>query len=224
MKTLVLFVLALGIAGCSLAQTNIGLGGSRDTISFTGTGSPDDLTLSWGPLCDPVHCVGEGSGLASGDDGFFSLTLGGTIELTPLGDNAWSVTQTAPMVFCFSSATDCSGSVFLEGDLQLASLTQYGAVAVGNDAGAPNLAVTGGTLEHLFGPQAAMTFALAGVDSDLGSLLDSNNTLAGVYVSSASVSPTPDTPVPEPIPLLLLGTALFLAGVLLRRKLPTEGR
>jgi len=222
MKAPVLFVLALGLVRCSLAQTNIGLGGSRDTIAFTGTEDPNDITLSWGPLCDPAYCVGEGSGRAYGDDGFFSLNGGGAITLTTLGGDAWSLTQTSPMLFCLSSAPDCSGNVFLEGDLQLAGLTQYGVVAIGNDAGTPDLDVTGGTLKQMFGSRAIVTVALAGVDSDLSSLLDSNNTVTSVYISSGSVSP--DTPVPEPIPLALLGTALLLAALLLRRRLPAGRR
>jgi len=223
MKAAILFVLVLGAATCSLAQTNVGLGGSRDTISFTGTGGADDLTMSWGALCDPAHCLGAGSGLAFGANGFFSLSGGGGLTLTNLGGDAWSVTETSPMVFCFSSAWDCSGAVFIEGNLQLDSLTQYGVLGVLNDAGAPNLAITGGTLESVFGPQASLTFALAGVDSDLTGLLNSANTTAGVYVSSVSLTPAPDTPsVPEPLPLVLLGTALILAAVLLRRLLPSE--
>jgi len=221
MKAAMLFVLVL-VATRSPAQTNIALGGSLGTISFTGTGGAGDLTMSWGTLCDPAHCLGEGSGLAFGANGFFSLSGGGDITLTKVGKDAWSVTETSPMVFCFSTAWDCGGVVFIEGNLQLDSLTQYGVLGLVNEAQLPNLAITGGTLESVFGTQAGLSFALAEVDPDLNGLLNSDYTMPGVYVSSASLTPDDSPSVPEPLPLVLLGTALILAAVLLRRMLPSK--
>jgi len=222
MKAVVLFVLVLGVGTESLAQTNVGLTGSPDTISFTGTGGADDVTMPGEMLCDDAHCIGVGSGLAFADSGS-SLGGGGTITLTNLGGEAWSVTNTSAPLSCSSSLWDCGGAVFVEGN-QLDNFARYGVLGVLSNAEVPNPVVTKGTLESVSGPQASMNFLLADVDPDLGGLLNFDNTMAGGYVSSASLTPADLPSMPEPMPLVLLGTALILAALLLRRLLPSGDR
>jgi len=218
---------AVGVTGLALsitsayAQTNVGLGGSVSSLTFTGLGSGTQVGLSLGTLCDASHCPGTGSGSAFGDNGSYSITGSPTITLTYLGNNDWNVTESAPLTFCFSSGTGCGGTVFLEGDLQLVSFDQSsnGNTGTFNADHMHNLTLTGGTLEGVFGPNPVLDLLLnfqtspESSSSLLTTLLSNTDSIKGVAVSSGEVDPTP-----EPATIALVGGGLLAIGTVLRRR------
>jgi len=209
------------------AQTNIALGGSLATISFTGVGNATQVTMALGSLCDATHCTATGSGIAFGDDGFYSLTGSPTITFTDVGGNNWNVTQSAPLSFCFSTLAGCGGTVYLEGNLQLISFDQSsnGATGTFNTNHAPNLSLTGGTLESEFGSNPILDLLLNFQTSPqypntlLTTLLNNTNTINGVSISSGTIDPTP-----EPATIALVGGGLLTLGTVLRRRARRRAR
>jgi len=201
------------------AQTNIALGGSLSTISFTGTGNSTQVTMSLGTLCDATHCPATGSGAAFGDNGFYSISGSPTITFTNTGGNDWNVTQSAPLSFCFSSAAGCGGTVYLEGNLQLVAFVQSsnGFTGTFNGNHVPNLTVTGGTLAGFVGSVSIADIVLNFQTSPqsgtlLTALLGNTNSIKSVTISSGQVDPTP-----EPATIALVGGGLLTIGTLMRR-------
>jgi len=227
-------LLAVGVTGLVLsspsgyAQTNITLGGSLGTISFLGTGSATQVTMSFGTLCDATHCTADGTGAAFGDNGFYAITGFPTITFTNvfsggLPTNDWNVTQSAPLSFCFSSSAGCGGTVFLQGNLQLVSFDQSSSGTTGtfNANHAQNLTLTGGTLEGIFGalPVADLLFNFQGSSVLLTTLLNTGNSINGISISSGQVDPTP-----EPATIALVGGGLLTVGTMLRRRARRRAR
>jgi len=222
-------LLAVGATGLILscpsgyAQTNISLGGSLMTISFTGVGNATQVTMSLGSLCDATHCAATGSGNAFGDIGVYSITGSPTITFTKSGGNDWNVTQSAPLSFCFSASVGCGGTVYLKGNLQLISFDQSstGSTGVFNDNHAPNLTLTGGTLESVFGANPILDLLFNFQTSPqspntlLTTLLNNTNSIKGVAISSGGVDPNP---TPEPATIALVGGGLLTVGTVLRRR------
>ena len=192
-----------------------------NTLSFTGLGNATQLTMTLGTLCDAAHCPAAGSGLAFGDNGYYSLGGSPTITFTYTGNNDWNVTQSAPLSFCFSSATGCGGTVYLEGNLQLVNFAQSsnGVTGTFNGNHAANLTMTSGSLEDDFGSNPIVDVVLNFQTSPqspntlLTTLLNNTNTINGVSISSGQVDPTP-----EPATIALVGGGLLAIGTVLRRR------
>jgi len=212
-----LVVLAMASAS-GRAQTSIQLQSSIGTISFTSVpGNTAAATIVLGSLCSSA-CTASGTGGAAGTSGLYSMTGGGTVTMTDVlsggsPTNTWDVTQTAPIVFCYSSAAACTGTVFLEANLELATFNQPGT----NGTFAGSLGVTGGTLSgSAFGSFATIDFAtVEGIN--FSSLADKSGITAwqetGVPISSGQVDPTP-----EPATIALLGSGFLAAGAVLRSR------
>jgi len=225
------WLLVVGVTGLAVsspwahAQTNISMGATLNAISFTGVGNADQVTMSFGALCDATHCPGFGSGQAIGDNGFYSITGSPTITLTDVFSgfntptNDWNVTQSAPLTFCFSSAAGCGGTVYLQGNLQLVSFDQSSGGNTGtfNPNHTPDLILTGGTLESIFGPNPVMDLVVnfGGSPQLLTTLLNNTDKVNGVNVSSGEIDPNP---TPEPATIALVGSGLLTLGTALRRR------
>jgi len=200
------------------AQSQITLGASAGTLTFTGEDSPTSIGLSLGTPCG--SCIATQSGTPNG---YYVITGSPTITLTETSaagpTTNWSVAQSGgPLTFEFCSTPDCSGAgnkVYLSGTLSLDTLTQTGKNGQFNYNSVANLTVTGGTEAALWGSEAIGVLNLSFSSStNLGSLLNNDNSVSGVKIGSGTIDPTP-----EPSSMLLFGTGLLACGVFLRRRL-----
>jgi len=194
------------------AQTSIQLGSSLGTIRFMSINqSPPTYLLVLGSLCSS-KCSASGTGGAAGTSGFYDLTGGGTTLVRDvlsggLPTNTWNVTQTAPMLFCYSSAAACSGTIFLQANLELSTFTQPG--VDGTFLG--TLSVTGGSLSgSAFGPVASASLVTIEGINFTSTVVNSES---NVPVLSGAVDPTP-----EPATIALVGGGLIAVGAALRRR------
>jgi len=209
-------LLGLALASANAcAQTGIQLQSSAAGISFTllSINSPVEYTVGLNSLCS-TGCEGNGP---DGTSGFYSLG-NGSFTITDVlsggsATNNWNVSQPSPISFCYSSAAACSGSTFLQGNLNLATFAQPS--VDGTFVGI--LSVTGGTLSgSAFGPSASADLTvIVGVANLSTSGVEA---LGPQPVLSGSVDPTP-----EPATIALLGGGFLAVGVVLRRRAQRPG-
>ncbi len=213
-------VLGYGIMGA--AQSQIFLGQSTQSVTFTGQGAGD-----------PTQ-VGVTLGSCVGTTCTLSGTAAGTGALAS-GPAKWSITSTknslflnqtitpgvfsttGPAVtFCYGGTTKCNGSL-LTGKLTLGDLQQVAGTKTGefNTFEVANLEVTGGSLAPVFSSAGGVaTISLKFVHAtDLSLLFGTTNHISGP-VDHGGIVPTP-----EPASLALFGSGLLTLGGLIRRKL-----
>jgi len=215
-------VLALGATPAS-AQTQITIGGSTQSVTFTGegAGSPTTVDVTLG-TCSAGTCTLSGSafgtgGLASGPAAY-SITTADTnaITMTFLGGGLWSVAQTDVITFCYGGAAVCDGSL-LTGSLTLLTFSQGAGSATGefNSTATANLVVTGGSLAGVFTAAGGILTVTVNVvtGANVSTLLGTTGTLSGPILSGNL------TPTPEPGSMVLLGSGLLALGTGLRRRI-----
>jgi len=232
MRKLLTVIAVLGLVltvGSTIAraQSPITLGASAASLTFTGggSGSPSTISLTLGTPCTTSKsiCSANQSGTPSG---FYDITGSPTITLTNTLNlptvNQWTVAQSSALTFEFCSNAGCTGlsnTVYLSGTLELVNLTQTGTGGQFNYNSVANLTITGGTEAASWASGSAVAtlyldFGLTPVN--LGSLLGTTNSVAGVKFGTGTIDPTP-----EPSSMLLFGSGLLAAGFILRRRLMT---
>jgi len=209
----VLAVLAIAVS-TAIAQNQITLGGSTNSMTFTSTGSTTwSLSLPSGGLTGSANGTGT---LLSGPDPYTitqgsGVTIKGT-ETSPTS-NLWNISQSGALGFCYDG---CGSGSLLTGNLSLLDLSQSSTGASGtfNDALKANLALTGGTLEKFFGSNAVLSISIDFAAPVSLSGLATGASL-GATISSAELYPTT---TPEPASMVLVGSGLLLLGGLVRRR------
>jgi hypothetical protein len=207
MKKLALAVtvlVVLSIVACTAsAQNTITLGGSSNSMTFTGTGG-SGWTLSLGG----VTGVAFGSGEFSGDDGMYLFTQTGKITGTYEGGGLWDVSQGGTLTLTIGS--------LLSGTLELVDLgAGVTSTPTFNNYLAANLSGLSGSLAKDFPKGAILSITIDLASSTaLTGLASGKSTTANISSGELNVPAV----TPEPASMVLVGSGLLLLGGLVRRR------
>jgi PEP-CTERM motif len=223
---LLISIVLLAVPATTNGQTIISLStpsvGTTNGVVFSGLGSSTTydsthLGLSVDGGCTGSNCKSQ-TVVGTLYNGYYSISGTPTINLAAGVPEPpfWTVSQSAPLTFCFSQDAGCTGTVYLEGNLQLLNMLNAGTTGAFNYNSTGNLTdltgLVGLTSEFPGGTGVVnLNFSTHNMPT-LGSLLGTTSSKFGT-INFLTVSTTP-----EPTSMLLFGSGLLALGAILRRR------